>query len=217
MTINNFDAILFDLDGVLWNSLDAHEQAFDAIFDKFKIPRIPYPAITGKTTSSVFQSLVTKGVIDDNPEFLALLASEKQAIARSKLYEIEISNEAKNLLRKLKSHFKLALVSGTSAKSGEIFLEKLGDDIFDVTIFGDSCFQAKPSPEPYLAAAKMLAIDPHRCMVVEDSEAGVESCLRAKMTLIHINSNVVCEISPQHRCFGNSDQFMQIILAECCL
>ncbi len=44
---------------------------------------------------------------------------------------------------------------------------------FDVTVAGDEVGHGKPHPEPYLTAAARLGVDPTRCVVLEDSVAGV--------------------------------------------
>ncbi len=46
---------------------------------------------------------------------------------------------------------------------------------FDVTVAGDEVSRGKPHPEPYLEAARLLGVDIHRCVVVEDSPTGVAS------------------------------------------
>ncbi len=44
---------------------------------------------------------------------------------------------------------------------------------FEVTVAGDEVTHGKPHPEPYLTAAERLGVDPRRCVVLEDSVAGV--------------------------------------------
>jgi HAD superfamily hydrolase (TIGR01509 family) len=46
---------------------------------------------------------------------------------------------------------------------------------FDVTVAGDEVTHGKPHPEPYLAAAALLGVDPRACVVLEDSPSGVAS------------------------------------------
>jgi len=46
---------------------------------------------------------------------------------------------------------------------------------FDLTLSGDEVHCGKPDPEPYLTAAARLGVDPRRCVVLEDSPAGVAS------------------------------------------
>lgn len=56
------------------------------------------------------------------------------------------------------------------------------DPIIDVTMIKES----KPSPEPYLTAAKMCGVDPASCLVIEDAHTGVASALAAGMKVIMV-------------------------------
>jgi HAD superfamily hydrolase (TIGR01509 family) len=57
---------------------------------------------------------------------------------------------------------------------------------FDVLTTGDETAHGKPSPELFLLAAQRLGIDPVRCLVLEDSEAGVTAAHRAGMRVFMV-------------------------------
>lgn len=59
---------------------------------------------------------------------------------------------------------------------------------FDLTIAGDEVARGKPDPEPYLTAASRLGVDPARCVVLEDSGAGVASGLAAGCAVVAVPS-----------------------------
>ena len=59
---------------------------------------------------------------------------------------------------------------------------------FDVTLAGDEVVHGKPDPEPYLTAARLLGVDPTRCVVLEDSGAGVRSGLAAGCAVVAVPS-----------------------------
>lgn len=56
---------------------------------------------------------------------------------------------------------------------------QLPANAFDVIVAAEDVVQGKPDPEPYLTAARLLAVAPSRCVAVEDSPIGVESAQRA--------------------------------------
>jgi HAD superfamily hydrolase (TIGR01509 family) len=72
-----------------------------------------------------------------------------------------------------------ALVSSSYRVLVDAALNVLGKDTFDATVAGDEVTATKPAPDPYLLAAEQLGVDPHLCLVLEDSMAGVESALAA--------------------------------------
>lgn len=51
---------------------------------------------------------------------------------------------------------------------------------FDITVCGDEVSQGKPHPEIFLKAARALNCEPDQCFMVEDSENGMLSAIRAE-------------------------------------
>ena len=70
---------------------------------------------------------------------------------------------------------------------------------FDLTLAGDEVVHGKPHPEPYLLAASRLGVDPTRCVVLEDSPAGVASAEAAGCAVIGVPSVVGVVFDPAHR------------------
>jgi len=65
---------------------------------------------------------------------------------------------------------------------------RLGWAPFDITLSGDEVGHGKPHPEPYLSAAARLGVDPARCVVLEDSAAGVASGEAAGCAVVAVPS-----------------------------
>ncbi len=59
---------------------------------------------------------------------------------------------------------------------------------FDLTLAGDEVVRGKPDPEPYLTAAAGLGVSPTRCVVLEDSPAGVASGEAAGCAVVAVPS-----------------------------
>jgi beta-phosphoglucomutase-like phosphatase (HAD superfamily) len=55
---------------------------------------------------------------------------------------------------------------------------------FDVVVTGDLIARGKPAPDIYLAAAGQLGVAPHRCVALEDSEAGIVAASAAGMVAV---------------------------------
>ena len=72
---------------------------------------------------------------------------------------------------------------------------------FGVTVAGDEVREGKPHPEPYLTACRRLQVDPARCVVLEDSLAGVTSGEAAGCAVVGVPSvpGVVLEPGPRRR------------------
>jgi beta-phosphoglucomutase len=76
---------------------------------------------------------------------------------------------------------------GSASKNAKHILERVGlIDMFDAIVDGNSVAKAKPNPEVFINAAKLLKLNPEDCVVFEDSEAGIQAANIANMVSIGI-------------------------------
>jgi HAD superfamily hydrolase (TIGR01509 family) len=86
-----------------------------------------------------------------------------------------------------------ALVTATRRPLVEVALRTIGPENFDAVVCGDEVMRTKPHPEPYLAAAELLAAPIGRCVAIEDSPTGVASATAAGAVVLAVPSEVVLE------------------------
>lgn len=83
-----------------------------------------------------------------------------------------------------------ALVSASWSRLIAAVSEQIAADLhrtaFDVVIAGDDVVNSKPHPDPYLAAAAALGVDPGDCLALEDSPTGVRSAVAAGCRVVAI-------------------------------
>ena len=98
---------------------------------------------------------------------------------------------AVQLVKNLKvKGYLLGLVTGGNAKRLlNIGIESLLE-LFDVRITGDMVNKGKPSPEPYLKAAKILNVNNNSCLVIENAPLGIKSAKKSGMTCIAVSSTL---------------------------
>ncbi|MCA1823388.1 MAG: HAD family hydrolase [Mycobacteriales bacterium] len=99
----------------------------------------------------------------------------------------------------------LALVSSTYRVLLDAALGQIGRDRFRVTIAGDEVPAAKPAPDPYLLAAAALGYPPARCVVLEDSPAGVASAEAAGCAVVAVPNVVPIEPAPSRHVRASLD------------
>lgn len=87
----------------------------------------------------------------------------------------------------------MALVTSSFRMLAEPFAAAAGR--FDVVVSGDEVTRAKPDPEPYLTAARLLGVDVADCVAVEDSRAGIASALASGARAVAIE--VMQPVAPQ--------------------
>ncbi|HNY15133.1 MAG TPA: HAD-IA family hydrolase, partial [Bacteroidales bacterium] len=76
---------------------------------------------------------------------------------------------------------------GSASRNTPLILKRVGiDRLFDAVADGNSVSRAKPDPEVFLTAAKMLAVKPQNCVVFEDAIAGIKAALNAGMRCVGI-------------------------------
>ncbi|MCU7822357.1 HAD family hydrolase [Kitasatospora sp. DSM 101779] len=83
-----------------------------------------------------------------------------------------------------------ALVSASPRRVVDLVLGAIGDRWFTTTLAAEDTERTKPDPDPYLAAAARLGLDPAACIAVEDSPAGVASAAAAGCAVLAVPSTV---------------------------
>jgi HAD superfamily hydrolase (TIGR01509 family) len=81
----------------------------------------------------------------------------------------------------------LALATSSQRERLERTLAAAGlRGLFAVTVAGDEVTRGKPAPDGYLAAARLLGVDPADCVAVEDSQAGIDAAKDAGMLVLAV-------------------------------
>ena len=186
----DFDAVLFDLDGVITPTADIHERAWAELFsadydytDQDYLDHIDgKPRFDGVRDFLASRSVnLPEGDEDDPVEAQTIggLGNRKNAIFNRILVEEGITPFKGSLdtLDHLQAlDIKFGLVS--SSRNARTVLAAAGlKDRFPVVVDGNTTAErglpGKPAPDGYLLGAKLLGIEPERTVVVEDAVSGV--------------------------------------------
>jgi HAD superfamily hydrolase (TIGR01509 family) len=98
---------------------------------------------------------------------------------------------ARELLASLRAQgMPCALVTMSYERFVAPVLAALPKGSFDVVVTGDAVSRGKPHPEPYLHAARLLGVDPGRCVAVEDSNTGARSAVAAGCVVLVVENHV---------------------------
>ena len=205
IALQDFDAVLFDLDGVLTTTRVVHAAAWKRTFDEFLADwdarhetssepfddHADYAAhVDGKARQDgVRDFLVSRGIElpdgepDDPPERETVwgLGNRKQLLVEEELERagVEVFPGSVAWVRELReAGLMTAVVS--SSRNCEVVLDYAGiANLFDTRVDGETALEldlpGKPAPDMFLEAAQRLSVAPARAMVVEDALAGVEA------------------------------------------
>ena len=176
-----FDAVIFDLDGVICFTDEYHYRAWKAMADGMGIPfdRTINNRLRGVSRMDSLEiSLENYHGPALSDEKKAALAQQKNDIYRDSLKEMstaDLSGEVKETLDALRA-MGLKLAIGSSSKNTPFILRQIGlGDYFDAVSDGNNITRSKPDPEVFVKAAEMLGIAPGRCLVVEDAVSGAQA------------------------------------------
>ena len=176
-----FDVVVFDMDGLIFNSEDIYDLAGDRLLQRHgkRFTRELKLAIMGKKAPQAIELLCELAELTDAP---ADVQTELQG------YFIE-SIEGKlqpmpgfsMLLEKLVQRgMRRAIATSSSRPLAEAMLDRYElQPHFELLVTGDEVDQGKPHPEIYLTVAKRLGVDVRRMLVLEDSPAGSTAAVAA--------------------------------------
>jgi HAD superfamily hydrolase (TIGR01509 family) len=188
------EAVLIDMDGTVLDS----ERVWDIALDDLAAHLGGTLSVAARQVmvgSSLWRSVATVhediGVDADPVDSAGYLTARAAELFSTHL---EWKPGARELLLGL-AHAQLpaALVTSTYRQLTEIALDFIGRDLFAATVCGDEVTRPKPAPDPYLRAAQLLAVDPARCVAIEDSPLGIASADAAGCTVVAVPSEVPVE------------------------
>ncbi len=170
-------AVLFDLDGVLVDSLEAWFKLFNKTLKHFGREEFTFER---------FMENVWGGPIErDAEEFFGKPLDEVKAYYFDNFDEfkkdLKLFPNTKQILTKLKNkNLKLGLVTNTPKKQTYKLLDYLKlREYFDAVVCGDEVRNGKPAPDMILEACKRLDVKPNDAVIVGDTPADVLSCKNA--------------------------------------
>jgi HAD superfamily hydrolase (TIGR01549 family) len=188
---NLIKAVIFDIDGTLLDSNDAHAESFVAAFKKFGKPVsfVELKWLIGMGADKILEKYLTEKEISEFGD--ALTEYRKRIFLRDYLPQIKTFPKLRALFRKLAADGKkLALASSASDEELEKYHKLLKiDDLLDKETSSDDAEESKPDPDIFLAAlGKLKNIEKKAALVVGDTPYDAEAAGRAKLRIIGVKS-----------------------------
>ncbi|WP_264812376.1 HAD family hydrolase [Gluconacetobacter sacchari] len=186
----NFSALIFDCDGTLVDTKFFHFFTLRGALHEVGITLRQdwYFSRLGLSRDDLFIEIKKEQDAEFDEESVKETISKtyKQNIHHVK--EIELVS---SIARKLSGKLPLSVASGGQR---EIVLRTLAavglDSIFDFVVTVEDVTRGKPSPELFLLAASKMGVAPSQCLVLEDSNEGIEAAHRASALSIDIREFV---------------------------
>lgn len=187
---SGFDAVIFDCDGTLVDSMPAHFEAWCEAMTFHGAGGVlkedVFYAMGGRPTKDIVVELNDEYGLKLDPASVAL--SKREAFLK-KLHTITLIEEVAEFARSLRGRVPMAVATGGTRYVIEKTLQAAGiSDWFDEVVTADDVRIGKPAPDIYLHAAKLLGVAPAKCLALEDAPAGIMAAQCAGMTVIAVPS-----------------------------
>jgi beta-phosphoglucomutase len=203
------------MNGVITDDEHIHELATKEVFSDIgiKLTAEDYRSFClGRTDITAFKDLFEKfGIQNKNTNDLI----KKKSLRYQELItgNLKVYPGIVNFIKNQSKKYTLALTSSSTYDevTGVVNLLNI-KDLFKVIITANDVKHGKPHPEPYLLTAKQLQVHPNECLVLEDSENGVESAIAAGMICVAItNTEVEKKLVKANYTIANLDSLQSIL------
>jgi len=209
-----YDAVLFDLDGVITNTANLHATCWKQMFDEYLQKRArqrgeafrPFDLsadyrlyVDGKPRFDGVRDFLrsrriqlSEGNPDDPAEVETVhgLGNRKNDLVNRAIAEVGVEPYAGTVqfIHQLRRDgFKIAVVTSSQNCDAVLRAAKL-DDLFEVRVDGNLIqaqgLAGKPAPDTFLMAAKLIGVEPIRTVVLEDAISGVEAGSKGSFGLV---------------------------------
>ena len=182
-------AVLFDMDGLLVDTEPLWFETEMEVMGRLGAPwtREDQKQLLGGSMPRTVSYLLGKATRPAPPEAVAQWMTDGM-LERAAAGRVTVMPGARELLAEVAaSGLPYALVTSSERPLAETVLASAGFS-FPVTVTGDDVPVTKPDPAPYLLAAKLLDVDPARCVALEDSPNGAASATAAGCRVVAVPS-----------------------------
>ena len=211
--MNKIKAVLFDMDGVIFDTEREYLKEWNKIFEKYgyEMKKEIYVSVMGRGRKKV-KEIFKENFGDDLPIEEMYIEKDKMLKEAIENNEVPLKQGALELLEFLKKNeYKTALA--TSAKKDRVKSQvnhaKI-NNLFDAIVCADDIVNSKPEPEIFLKAAEKVNVKPENCIVIEDSEAGIRAAFDAGMIAFHVKDLKEADENIMKYCDKNFENLIEI-------
>jgi beta-phosphoglucomutase len=183
-------AMIFDLDGVLVDSMPLHTEAWRQYLENMSLEVEDLETrMHGKRNPELVLDLIG-GDLTEDAIFEHGAAKERlwrELMLKGGIHEYQV----RGLTEFLERYKEVPKAIGSNAEPANIDFVLEHFDLkyfFDVVVDGHQVSRPKPYPDIYLKAAGLLGVKPANCIVFEDSPTGIEAGCAAGMRLVGVET-----------------------------
>lgn len=187
----DFDAYIFDFDGVVADTEKLHFAAWNKGFELFgdtltEEEYLPLKSTDRKHIVDTFSKKIGREFTEEEALYICKVKDdcfEKLAAKADKTLRIE---GVEDFLKSLKSKGKPLAVASSASTTTEMLKKVELTEYFQVVADGNLGLPKKPDPAIFLKASELLGVKPEKCLVFEDSPAGLKAAENAGMNFVAV-------------------------------
>lgn len=181
-----YRAALFDMDGVITDTMPLHYEAWKRAFARagIDVDKMDIYLREGMTSTAMAREIaIAKGRELSDEDIKRIVDHKTKEFGEMVEEHGRAYDCVKETLRMLHNNgIALALVTGSKRESAEAVLKRVGlEGAFDVIVCAEDVSAGKPGPEPYLSAMQKLDMPALNCVAVENAPPGIKSAKTAKV------------------------------------
>lgn len=184
-------ACIFDLDGVIVDTVPAHYTAWKAMADEVGVAfdEEENENLKGVSRFDSMKHILSLGGIEKTDEEILAYTERKNEIyveIISSMTPADILPGVVDFIQKLQANG-IAIAIGSASKNTPTILKCVGlDKVFEVIVDGNQITNSKPNPEVFLKGAEQLGFLPEDCLVLEDAISGVKAAKAGGMKCVGV-------------------------------
>jgi len=182
----DFEAIIFDCDGTLTDSMPVHFVAWSRTMRRYGIdfPVKRFYSLGGVPSDKIIRMLADEQDIEIDSD---LAATEKET-AFLELIDLLVPIEpVMEIVLSARGTMPIAVASGGFREIILRQLKQLGcEGWFNAIVTAEDTPRHKPHPDVFLEAARRLGVAPEKCLVYEDADLGIQAATAAGMTSVDV-------------------------------
>lgn len=180
------DALIFDCDGTLADTMPLHWKAWQVVAQRYKLnfPEERFYELGGVPSRDILQMLS----VEQGRELDPLgAAKEKEAEYMPFLAQIQPIDAVVSIVRANYGKIPMAVASGGIQTHINAVLEHLGiRQFFNAVVTSECVTRQKPAPDIFLEAARRLGVEPRLCRAYEDTDLGLQAIRAAGMEAVDV-------------------------------
>ena len=183
---NDF-GVLWDMDGVLVDTAEYHYRSWEKVLAEMGVPfdRNRFVTVFGRNNTDTLAGILGR---KPDAQLSQQISQRKEALFRQLIRgHAEPLPGVRQWLERLQSlGVRQVVASSAPQENIDFLMDELGLRPYFVALCASHSLPGKPDPTLFLQAAGILELPPERCIVIEDSLAGVEAARRAGMKCIAV-------------------------------